>query len=122
MTVRLTSITEGAELEVDLHAFREAEPRFAYVDDVMEQRIAHGRAAVVPLRCFVLDGMLAVPNQDDYMWLRGDRHCVVLKAQRDARETASFRSLAVGEFCMEVYYLERDGRAAKLYQNHFSFK
>lgn len=114
--VRLVSISRGAEFEVDLSAFSEAEPVFAYVDDV--------KAGVEVLHGLVVDGRMMIQDRPRFMWLEGPRDCVVLKpnaeGMRDRR--TSFRSLGVGEFCLEVYHVRPDQSVVLLHKDEFCFK
>jgi hypothetical protein len=114
--VRLVSITDGADFEIDLSAFPEAEPVFAYTDD--------GGAGVKVLSGLEVTGRLTVPDQPAYMWLNGPRDCVLLKATPEGvrERRASFRSLGVGEFCLEVYHVRPDMSVALLRQDDFCFK
>lgn len=114
--LRLVGITRGAEFDVDLAAFPEAEPVFAYVDDCGDD--------VLPLRNLALAGTMTIEDQAPYLWLEGPRRCVLLKASAAGREgrVASFRSRAVGEFCMEIYHVRPDGTVALLFQDDFCFK
>ena len=115
-SIRLTSISQGADFEIDLSAFPEKEPIFAYVDDV--------NGSVKPLSGLVVDGLLKIENQPSFMWLRGTRSCVLLKASLECRQgnLASFRSLAVGEFCLEIYHVRPDNSVKLLHQDDFCFK
>ncbi|MEZ4390985.1 MAG: hypothetical protein R3A48_07815 [Polyangiales bacterium] len=115
--VRLIDIREGAEFEIDLTAFSEPEPVFAYVDDAGSR--------VAPRSGLVLDGRVIVEGQPPFMWLKGPRDCVRLRATTEGgprSERVSFRALSVGEFCVEIYHVRRDGRATLLHQNDFCFK
>jgi len=116
-SVILRRISRGAEFEINLAAFPEAEPLFAYVDDV--------GCGVEPLEGLVVDGVIAIAGQPPYMWLKGLRNCVLLKAPADRREgtRAAFRSLGVGEFCLEIYHvLPNEGGAELLHRDDFIFK
>jgi hypothetical protein len=99
--VRLVSITHGADFEIDLTGFSDSAPAFGYVDD-----------AKCPVK--------VLENRPAFMWLDGPRECVLLRAS--GGKTASFRSLAVGEFCVEIYHVRPDGSAELLHQNDFCFK
>ncbi len=112
----MISITQGADFEIDLSAFSEKEPVFAYVDD--------GRCLVKPLSGLVIDGRLKLENQPPFMWLEGTRDCVLLKASLECRQgnIASFRSLEVGEFCLEIYHVRPDNSVKLLHQDDFCFK
>jgi predicted TIM-barrel enzyme len=114
--VRLVSISQGADFELDLSAFSEAEPVFAYVDDV--------GAGVEVLRGLVVDGRMTIQNRPPFMWLQGPRDCVLLKASAEGRRDrrGSFRSLGVGEFCLEVYYVRPDKSVVLLHKDDFCFK
>jgi hypothetical protein len=111
--IQLVSISKGAEFSLDLSAFPEAEPEFAYVDDV--------KCKVEPLSGLVAQGRIKIEGRPPFMWLEGTRDCVLLKALGGAK-TASFLSLAVGEFCLEVYHVRPDGDVDLLYQDDFCFK
>jgi len=114
--IRLISITHGADYELDLTSFEEAEPQFAYVDDVgSDVRVLSG---------LMETGRITIENQPDYLWLTGPRDCVVLRASRDCRDgdEALLRSLGIGEFCLEIYHLRPDGKPNLLRQDEFCFK
>ena len=114
--IRLVTISKGAEYELDLAAFPEAEPLFADVDDY------HG--TVLPLKGLVIVGTVVIEDQPSYMWLSGTRNAVLLKASKEVREgsTATFRSLTVGEFCLEIYHVRPDGGVELLRQDDWVFK
>lgn len=115
--VRLIGTRQGAEFEIDLTAISEPEPVFAYVDDAGSR--------VAPLSGLVVDGRMILEGQPAFMWLKGPRDCVLLRATTDGgarSERASFRALGVGEFCVEIYHVRRDGRVTLLHQNDFCFK
>jgi hypothetical protein len=114
--VQLVSISEGADFEIDLSAFPEAEPVFAYVDDV--------GSGVEELRGLVLDGRMTIHDQPSFMWLKGSRDCVLLRATTEGirERRASFRSLGVGEFCLEIYHVRPDRSVELLRQDDFCFK
>jgi hypothetical protein len=109
-------VTTRAEFEIDLSFFPEAEPVFAYVD-------AEG-CQVEPLSGLVLDGRMKIENQPDFLWLAGTRDCVRLRATAEGRQggVVRFRSLLVGEFCLEIYHVRPDQSFEFLYQNDFCFK
>jgi len=110
--VRLVSIAHGADFEIDLSGFADPTPAFAYVDDY--------KAPVKLLENLSSDGTITIENRPVFMWLDGPRECVLLRAT--GGEKASFRSLAVGEFCVEIYYVRPDGSAELIHQNDFCFK
>jgi hypothetical protein len=115
-SIRLVSISPGADFEIDLSAFPESEPVFAYVDDV--------GCHVDPLSGLVIDGRMTIENQPPFMWLNGARNCVLLKASVECRQglIALFRSLAVGEFCLEIYHVYPDKGVELLHRDDFCFK
>jgi hypothetical protein len=110
------AITTGAEVEIDLSCFREPEPLFAYVDDV--------GCKVKPLSGLEISGKVTIENQPDFMWLKGKRDGVLLRATMECRQGhfASFRSLGIGEFCLEIYHVRPDQRVELLHQDDFAFK
>lgn len=114
--IRLVSISQGADFEVDLSASPEPEPVFAYVDDV--------GCSVEPLSGLVAEGRMTIEGQPPFMWLQGARTCVLLKAKaaRGGGNLVSFRSLGVGEFCVEIYHVRPEGGVELLHQDHFCFK
>jgi len=109
-------MSEGADFEIDLSAFSEAEPVFAYVDDV--------GVRLQPLSGLAFAGNLAIEGRPEFMWLEGTRNCVLLKAGLELRQgnTASFRSLSVGEFCVEIYHVRPDTTVELLHRDDFCFK
>ena len=114
--VRLVSITHGADFEIDLSVFPEAEPVFAYTDDV--------GAGIKLLSGLEFAGQMTVQGQPQYMWLDGPRDCLLLKATPEGvqERRASFRSLGVGEFCLEVYHVQPDMSVELLRKDDFCFK
>ncbi len=114
--VRLVSITNGADFEADLSAFAEAAPVFAYVDD--------RGSRVEVLSGLDVAGRITVPDQPEYMWLKGPRDCVLLKATPEGVRAGrvAFRSLGVGEFCLEIYHVRPDMSIELLRQDDFCFK
>jgi hypothetical protein len=58
------------------------------------------------------------------MWLQGPRNAIklVVNASGQQQQRASFRSLAVGEFCYELYHAAPDGTITRLLAGDFSFK
>jgi hypothetical protein len=110
--VRLVSITRGADFEIDLTGFPDPTPAFGYVDDY--------KCPVEVLQNLSIDGNITIENRPDFMWLQGPRECVLLRSI--GGKMASFRSLAVGEFCVEIYYVRPDGSAELIHQNDFCFK
>ncbi|NJN96515.1 MAG: hypothetical protein HC875_21610 [Anaerolineales bacterium] len=114
--VKLISIARGAEFEITLAAFPEAEPLFAYVDDVA--------GGVELLRGLALAGRLTLPDQPPFMWLHGPRDCVLFQTTAAGRQAGRvvFRSLGVGEFCLEIYHVRPDTSVALLHQADFCFK
>jgi hypothetical protein len=114
--VKLIAVNKGADFTIDLSAFPEVEPVFAYVDDMdCDLEVLNG---------LVIDGQIRVDERPPFMWLEGERNCIRLKASIDCRngEFASFRSLTVGEFCVEIYYITPGNIAQLLYQDDFCFK
>lgn len=99
-----------------MSVFPEAEPLFAYVDDVA--------GGVEPLRGLVLAGRLTILDQSPFMWLHGPRDCVLLKTSAAGRQAGqvAFRSLSVGEFCLEIYHVRPDTSVALLHRADFCFK
>lgn len=99
---RRPSISWGAAFEIDLSAFPEPEPVFAYVDDV--------GAGVEVLHGLVADGRMTVHDQPPFMWLDGPIDCIRLKVTPEGvrPRRAAFRSLGVGELCLEVYHVHPD--------------
>lgn len=114
--VQLLSITYGADYEIDLTAFPEPEPSFAYCDDVGSKVKIHSG--------LVEAGKLTINDQPDFMWLEGPRDCVLLKASQTCREgdKVTFRSLGIGEFCLEIYHVAENGTPNLLRQDEFCFK
>lgn len=115
-SVQLVSITRGAEISLNLSAFPEAEPVFAYADDVGTR--------IEVLSGLEVTGRMIIEGQPPYKWLDGPRDSVLLKATpagvREGR--AVFRSLGVGEFCLEVYHVRPDMRVELLGKGDFCFK
>ena len=114
--VRLVSITQGADFEIDLSAFPEPEPLFAFVDDV--------EAGVKILQGLETAGTMTIPDQPWYMWLNGPRNCLLLKPTPEGAQEGrvSFRALGVGEFCLEIYHVRPDHSVQLLHQDDFCFK
>ncbi len=110
--VRLVSIAHGADFEIELAGFADPTPTFGYVDD--------DNSRVKVLQNLSIDGTITIEDRPDFMWLQGPRECVRLRAT--GGKTASFRSLTVGEFCVEIYYVRPDGSAELIHQNDFCFK
>lgn len=105
------------DFEIDLRAFPEAEPMFAYVDDYASR--------AVPLVGMVAAGELVIPDRPQYIWLKaGDRRCVLLRANRQDAPNgiATFRTLTCGEFCVEIYHVRPDGGSEVIYQDDFCCK
>ena len=114
--VRLVSISSGADFLINLSLCAEASPAFAYVDDVgCGVQILHGLS---------LDGRITIPDRPRFMWLDGPRDCVLLRPTEEGMKggTVSFRSLGVGEFCVEIYLVRPDGSTELLHENDFCFK
>lgn len=109
--VRLASISSGADFVIDLA--RCAEAAFAYVDDV--------GCGVQILDGLALDGRITIPDRPRFMWLDGPRDCVLLRPTDDGMKSgrASFRSLGVGEFCVEIYLVRSDGSTELIHENDF---
>jgi hypothetical protein len=114
--VRLRSITNGAEYEIDLSVFAEDNPRFAYVDDV--------GCKVLPQAGLDVVGSITIYNQPPFMWLAGPRDCMLLFVNAEGKQAGrvAFRSLATGEFCLEIYHVQPDGNATLLCRGDFCFK
>jgi len=114
--VSLLGIEHGAEFEIDLAPFPEENPMFAYVDDVGSKLQILGG--------FVTEGRLKISNRPSFAWLSGDRDCVLLEATPKAKRLgrAAFRSLGVGEFCVEIYHVAPDRTVRLLHQDDFCFK
>lgn len=114
--VRLVSITHGAEYEIDLSPFAEADLLFAYVDDL--------GCGVEPLRGLVADGRVTIEGRPPFMWLDGPRDCALLRVTEDGRRAGrvALRSLAVGEFCLEIYRMRPGAGAELLHSADFCFK
>mgnify|MGYP001805047964 CR=1 FL=1 len=114
--VQLLSITHGADYEIDLSAFPEPEPVFAYCDDVGSMVKIHSG--------LVEAGKRTIKDQPDYMWLEGPRECLLLKASLESRDgdKAKFRSLGIGEFCLEIYHIDQNKIPSLLRQDDFCFK
>jgi len=115
-SVRLVSITRGAEIEFDLSAFPEVGPVFAYADDL--------GAGVEVLGGLEVAGRMTVEGQPPYMWLDGPRDCVLLRATPEGLRNrhAAFLSLGGGEFCLEVYRVKPDKSVELLGKGDFCFK
>jgi hypothetical protein len=116
--VRVLSITRGAEYEIDLARFPEAEPLFAYVDDAGSM-VRAGRG-LVPY------GWLTLPEatEETPSSLPDPRHATLLKACRDVRDgdKAIFLSLGAGEFWLEIHHVAPDGATRLLRQDDWCFK
>tara|TARA_R110002096_G_scaffold29509_5_gene88964 strand:+ start:34608 stop:34964 length:357 start_codon:yes stop_codon:yes gene_type:complete len=114
--IQLLSITRGADYEIDLTGFAEPEPSFAYVDDVGSK--------VQVLSGLVEVGRITIEGQPDFMWLEGARDGVLLKALPGGHEgeKVAFRSLGIGEFCLEIYHVGPNGAFELLRQDDFCFK
>jgi hypothetical protein len=104
------------DFEIDLSAFLEPEPLFAYVDDVGSR--------IEPRFGLVVAGSIGIDDQPPFMWLEGPRDCILLKTSVQGRQEGhvSFFSPAVGEFCVEIYHLRPDRSAEVLYKNGFCLK
>jgi hypothetical protein len=114
--VRLVAISKGADFEIDLSRFAEAETAFAYVDDVGSSvEILHGLA---------VDGRMSIPDRGPFMWLDGPRDCVLMRPTEQGRKDGrvSFRSHGLGEFCVEIYLVRPNGSVELLHENDFCFK
>ncbi len=66
--VQVVSISGGVGFKIDLSAFLEPEPLFAYVDDV--------GGGIKPLSGLVVAGRILIDDQPPFMWLEGLRDCV----------------------------------------------
>jgi len=88
--VRLVSSSKGPSFEIDLSAFLEPEPLFAYVDDVGSR--------IEPLFGLVVAERMIINDQPPFMWLTGPRDSVLLKANAQGRQAGrvSFLFLSVG--------------------------
>ena len=114
--VKLVSISQGAEFDIDLSAFPGAEPVFAYVDDLGSE--------VLPMFGLDIAGRMTIEDQPEYMWLNGPRNCVLLKTNAEGRRDRRVRlcSLGAGEFCLEIYHIRPDQSIELLYREDFCFK
>lgn len=114
--VRLVAISKGADFEIDLSRFTEAEPAFAYVDDL--------GTSVLILHGLAVDGRITISDRPAFMWLKGPRDCVLMRPTAEGTKDGrvSFRSLGVGEFCVEIYLVRPDGSVELLHENDFCFK
>jgi hypothetical protein len=114
--VQVVGISEGTGFEIDLSAFLEPEPLFAYVDDVGSR--------IKPFFGLVVAGRILIDDQPPFMWLEGSRNCVLLKTSMQGRQEnrVLFLLLSVGEFCFEIYHISPDGSAELLYKNDCCFK
>jgi hypothetical protein len=58
------------------------------------------------------------------MWLQGPRNCTkrIVNAIGQQQRRAPFRSLALGEFCYELYHVATDGTSTRLLAGDFTFK
>ena len=99
--VKLIAVNKGADFTIDLSAFPDVEPVFAYVDDM--------NCDVEMLNGLVIDGQIRVDERPPFMWLEGERNCIRLKASIDCRngEFASFRSFCWGILCRNLLYNAR---------------
>ncbi|GAB4122174.1 MAG: hypothetical protein Fur005_17010 [Roseiflexaceae bacterium] len=115
-SARIRSITHGAEFEIDLARFTEPLPIFAYVDDLACQ--------VDHLDGLTHAGLLRIDQQAPFMWLQGPRNCtkLIVNEAGQQQRRATFRSLAVGEFCYELYHVAPDGTSTRLLAGDFTFK
>ncbi len=114
--VQLVSIRHGAEFEIDLSAFPESEPVFAYVDDM-------GSGVALNLGLDTA-GHVTIEDQPEYMWLKGPRNCTVLKTNAEGKREGRVRFLSLGadEFCLEIYHLRPDESIELLYREDYCFK
>ena len=111
--VKLVSITRGADFEIDVSRF--AMPAaFACVDDAVQ-------GAVKVLEGLEVVGRITIADRGRFMWLDGPRDCVLMRALPGATK-ASFRSLGIGEFCVEIYYVPETGSPELLIEADFCFK
>jgi hypothetical protein len=114
--VRLVAISKGADFEIDLARCAEVEPAFAYVDDLgTSVEILHG---------LTVDGRITIPDRPAFMWLTGPRNCILMRPTPEGTKSGrvSFRSHGIGEFCVEIYLVRRDGSVELLHENDFTFK
>ncbi len=111
-----SGIEEGIVFEIDLSAFPETEPMFAYVDDVGSN--------VKPLSGLAVAGSKRIEGQPEFLWLKGTRDCVLLRATAALRRGSRvlFHSLGVGEFCVEIYHVSPEGDVRVLFRDDYCIK
>ena len=114
--VREVSIRHGADLEIDLEAFSEREPIFAYVDDTGD--------GAKPLFGLDYEGRMVIRDQPDYLWLEGARDCTLFKVNEQGRRErrAVLRGLGIGEFCLEIYHVKPDQKIELIHKWNYTFK
>ncbi len=86
--IKLVSISQGAEFEIELSRFDGPQPRFAYVDD--------SGGSVELLHGLALNGRIVIPQRPDFMWLRAPRDCVVFRGTVEGRARGRLVSSADG--------------------------
>ena len=112
--VTLVGFTHGAVFEIDPSAFPEPEPMFAYWDDWDDWDVG-----VDQLQGLQLVGELELSPRRN----REPRRCLLLRATADAAGgICRLRSLAVGEFDLELYHVPPDGAPELLWSDDFIFK
>lgn len=109
--VYLHSIADGPRYRVNPRCFPEARPVLAYCDDV--------GSAVEDLKGLREVGRARFVG-DGFMWLEGERECVLL--QVDAPGEVSFRARGRGEFCAEVHHARPDGTFVPMVREDFCLK
>ncbi|MCA9692286.1 MAG: hypothetical protein KC636_21990 [Myxococcales bacterium] len=112
--VRLVDLTHGPVFELDVAAFPEDAPRFAYYDDSGAQ--AEAVAGLVD------EGHVELELPSGRGTLE-TRRCQLFRATRaddDAR--ARLRSRTVGEFWAELYHVADDGPPELLWRDDFCLK
>jgi hypothetical protein len=79
---------------------------------------------ILILEGLALDGRITIAGCPDFMWLKGLRDCVLMRPTKEGTRNGrvSFRALAVGEFCVEIYLVRPGGSIELLHENDFCFK
>ncbi|MEL6178299.1 MAG: hypothetical protein AAFS10_05065 [Myxococcota bacterium] len=104
----------GPLVELHVAAFPEARPLFGYCDDV--HREATAREGLEDL-----ERLHTIEGQDSYMWLSGDRRCALFQATGET-DIAYLCIDSAGEFCAEVYHIDPDGEAMRIWYDDFVLK